>query len=200
MIVSKAVDDLITAFRRLPGVGPRSAQRIVFQLLVHDRDGAFEIAKTLQFAAEKVLHCEQCNNFSETPICKICSSPNRDHSKLCVLETPADLSAFEATGIFDGTYYLLMGRISPINGIGPNELGVEKLLRTLANNSVKEVILGMNSTIEGEATIEYLCEVLDQNGVSPTILARGLPVGSEMEYLDSRTLAEAFKRRIPAHS
>ena len=188
----------MTAFRRLPGVGPKSAQRIVFQLLARDRDAALEIARTLQHAAENVRHCDNCNNFSETQLCAICSSANRDRSILCVVETPADLSAFESSGIYDGLYYVLMGRISPINGIGPDDLGIEGLLRTLARNSVSEVILGMNSTVEGEATAEYLCEVLDSNGYRATLLARGLPVGGELEYLDGRTLAEAYRRRVPA--
>ena len=198
MTVSKAVEDLMTAFRRLPGVGPKSAQRIVFQLLARDRAGAFQIANALQFAAENVRHCKQCNNFSETPTCRICASTNRDRSILCVLETPADLTAFEASGVYDGLYYILMGRISPINGIGPDDLGVDGLMKTLADNAVKEVILGMNSTVEGEATAEYLGEVLSGKGYSPTLLARGLPVGGELEYLDKRTLAEAYRRRIPA--
>ncbi len=190
----------MTAFRRLPGIGPRSAQRIVFQLLARDRDAAFEIARTLQFAAENVRHCSQCNNFSETEICGICSSTHRDSTTLCIVETPADLAAFEASGFYDGLYYVLMGRISPINGIGPEELGVSNLLRKLASASFDEVILGMNSTAEGEATAEYLNELLRSNGFSPTLLARGLPSGGELEYLDGRTLAEAFNRRVPAAS
>ena len=200
MTVSKAVEDLMAALRRLPGVGPKSAQRIVFQLLARDRAGALQIANALQFAAEHVQHCEQCNNFSESTVCRICTSTNRNRSILCVLETPADLTAFEASGIYDGLYYVLMGRISPINGIGPDDLGVEGLMKTLKGNAIKEVILGMNSTVEGEATAEYLCEVLSSKGYSPTLLARGLPVGGELEYLDNRTLAEAFRRRIPATS
>lgn len=198
MSVSKAVDDLMIAFRRLPGVGPKSAQRMVFQLLARDRDGALEIADALKYAAENVRHCEQCNNFCETPLCGICASDRRNRSILCVVETPADLTSLESTGVYDGLYYVLMGRISPLDGIGPKELGVEGLLRTLAANSVSEVVLGMNYTVEGDATAEFLSEMLQRKGYSASWLARGLPVGGELEYLDARTLSEAFRRRGPS--
>lgn len=198
MAVSKAVDDLMKAFRRLPGVGSKSAQRMVFQLLARDRIGASMIAEALKFAVENVKHCEQCNNFSEIPVCSICASQKRDRSLLCVVETPADLTSFEDSGIYNGLYFVLMGRISPLDGIGPNEIAVDGLLSRIEERGFSEVILATNSTVEGDATADYLSDVLSMRGLTTTRLARGLPLGGELEYLDKGTLAEAFQRRIPA--
>lgn len=198
MAVSKAVDDLMKAFRRLPGVGSKSAQRMVFQLLARDRIGASMIAEALKFAVENVKHCEQCNNFSEVPVCSICASQKRDHSLLCVVETPADLTSFEDSGVYNGLYFVLMGRISPLDGIGPNEIAVDGLLSRIDERGFSEVILATNSTVEGDATADYLSDVLSLRGLTTTRLARGLPLGGELEYLDKGTLAEAFQRRIPA--
>ena len=198
MAVSKAVDDLMKAFRRLPGVGSKSAQRMVFQLLARDRVGASMIAEALKFAVENVKHCEQCNNFSEVPVCSICASQKRDRSLLCVVETPADLTSFEDSGVYNGLYFVLMGRISPLDGIGPNEIAVDGLLSRIDERGFSEVILATNSTVEGDATADYLSDVLSMRGLTTTRLARGLPLGGELEYLDKGTLAEAFQRRIPA--
>ena len=198
MTVSKAVEDLMKAFRRLPGVGPRTAQRFVFQLLARDRHGAAEIASTLQVAVDNVRHCRQCNNFSESEFCNICSSPSRDHSQLCIVETPADLASFEDAGAYQGLYFVLMGRISPLDGIGPDDLGIEELLKTLSQHPIKEIILATNITLEGDATADYLTDLLAKRGVTATRLARGLPLGGELEYMDKGTLIEAFHRRIPA--
>ena len=198
MTVSKAVEDLMKAFRRLPGVGPRTAQRFVFQLLARDRHGAAEIASTLRVAVDNVRHCRQCNNFSESEICNICSSPSRDHSQLCIVETPADLASFEDAGAYRGLYFVLMGRISPLDGIGPDDLGIEELLKTLSQHPIKEIILATNITLEGDATADYLTDLLAKRGVTATRLARGLPLGGELEYMDKGTLIEAFHRRIPA--
>ena len=198
MTVSKAVEDLMKAFRRLPGVGPRTAQRFVFQLLARDRHGAAEIASTLQVAVDNVRHCRQCNNFSESEICNICSSPSRDYSQLCIVETPADLASFEDAGAYQGLYFVLMGRISPLDGIGPDDLGIEELLKTLSQHPIKEIILATNITLEGDATADYLTELLVKRGFTATRLARGLPLGGELEYMDKGTLIEAFHRRIPA--
>ncbi len=198
MTVSKAVEDLMKAFRRLPGVGPRTAQRFVFQLLVRDRHGAAEIASTLRVAVDNVRHCRQCNNFSESEICNICSSPSRDHSQLCIVETPADLASFEDAGAYQGLYFVLMGRISPLDGIGPDDLGIEELLKTLSQHPIKEIILATNITLEGDATADYLTDLLVKRGFTTTRLARGLPLGGELEYMDKGTLIEAFHRRIPA--
>ena len=198
MTVSKAVEDLMKAFRRLPGVGPRTAQRFVFQLLARDRHGAAEIASTLRVAVENVRHCRQCNNFSESEFCNICSSPSRDHSQLCIVETPADLASFEDAGAYQGLYFVLMGRISPLDGIGPDDLGIEELLKTLSQHPIKEIILATNITLEGDATADYLTDLLAKRGFTATRLARGLPLGGELEYMDKGTLIEAFHRRIPA--
>ena len=198
MTVSKAVEDLMKAFRRLPGVGPRTAQRFVFQLLARDRHGAAEIASTLRVAVDNVRHCRQCNNFSESEFCNICSSPSRDHSQLCIVETPADLASFEDAGAYQGLYFVLMGRISPLDGIGPDDLGIEELLKTLSQHPIKEIILATNITLEGDATADYLTDLLAKRGVTATRLARGLPLGGELEYMDKGTLIEAFHRRIPA--
>ena len=198
MTVSKAVEDLMKAFRRLPGVGPRTAQRFVFQLLARDRHGAAEIASTLQVAVDNVRHCRQCNNFSESEICNICSSHSRDHSQLCIVETPADLASFEDAGAYQGLYFVLMGRISPLDGIGPDDLGIEELLKTLSQHPIKEIILATNITLEGDATADYLTDLLVKRGFTATRLARGLPLGGELEYMDKGTLIEAFHRRIPA--
>lgn len=196
MTASKAVDDLMQAFQKLPGVGAKTAQRMVFQLLSRNRENALRIANTLQYAAENVQHCEMCNDFSESTICSICKSSNRNRELLCVVETPADLVSFENSGCYNGLYYVLMGRISPFDGVGPKELPIEGLLKRLSEGEVQEIILATNSTAEGDATADYLAELLEKNDFKTTRLARGLPVGGELEYLDRGTLTEAFQRRI----
>ncbi len=198
MAVSKAVEDLTNAFRRLSGVGPKTAQRYTFQLLARNRAAAEEIAAALQFAVANVTHCSRCNNFSESPTCSICSSPSRDDTQLCIVETPADLNSFEDTGVYKGLYFVLMGRISPLDGIGPEDLNIDGLLTTLASHPVKEIIIATNITIEGDATAEFLSALLAKHGYETTRLARGLPLGGELEYMDKGTLIEAFQRRIPA--
>ncbi|MDE0310595.1 MAG: recombination mediator RecR [Acidiferrobacterales bacterium] len=197
MTVAKAVDDLTKALRRLPGVGPKTAQRYVFQLLARDRKGATEIVDTLQKAVESVRHCSQCNNFSESPVCSICDSPARDRSQLCIVETPADLNSFEEAGVYQGLYFVLMGKISPMDGIGPDDLNIDELLDVLKSNPVNEIILAMNITLEGDATADYLSERMTEYGCTITRLARGLPLGGELEYMDKGTLIEAFQRRVP---
>ena len=198
MAVAKAVEDLTKAFRRLPGVGPKTAQRYVFQLLARDRKGATDIANALQCAVDSVSHCRRCNNFSETPICSICNSPARDQSQICIVETPADLNSFEEAGVYRGLYFVLMGRISPMEGIGPDDLNITELLEILKTNPVNEIILATNITLEGDATADYLAEVIAEQGLKTTRLARGLPLGGELEYMDKGTLIEAFHRRVPS--
>ena len=198
MAVAKAVEDLTKAFRRLPGVGPKTAQRYVFQLLARDRKGATDIANALQCAVDSVSHCRRCNNFSETPICSICNSPARDQSQICIVETPADLNSFEEAGVYRGLYFVLMGRISPMEGIGPDDLNITELLQILKDNPVNEIILATNITLEGDATADYLSEVIAEQGLKTTRLARGLPLGGELEYMDKGTLIEAFHRRVPS--
>ncbi len=198
MKTPQSVEALLSAFRALPGVGPRTAQRYVFELLARDREAGSSLAASLQCALESVSHCLRCNSFSETEICSICASPARDATQLCIVETPADMASFEDSGAYQGLYFVLMGRISPMDGIGPEDLGIHQLLELLENNPIKEVVIATNSTIEGDATADHLIDVLAERGLAATRLARGLPYGSELEYMDKSTLVEAFQRRIPA--
>ena len=183
------------ALRVLPGVGPKSAQRIAYQLLEHDRDGALRLAAALGTAVERVRHCERCNTFSEEPVCEVCASPRRDPALLCVVETPADQLRMEQTQSYAGLYYVLLGRLSPLDGIGPRELHLDQLVRRATDGEVREVILATNFTAEGEATAHYVSETLRARGLTVSRIARGLPVGGELEFVDSGTLAQAFLER-----
>lgn len=194
---SQAIDQLQEAFRRLPGVGPKTAQRMAFHLLERDLDGARVIAEALQRALKTVIRCKRCNNFSETELCDICGSGKRDAVTLCVVETPADLEAIEQTGAYRGMYFVLMGRLSPLDGIGPDDLGFERLRQLIASEEVQELIIATNLTMEGEATADYLHQLLEGSGVNITRLARGVPVGGELEYIDHSTLSQAFTDRRP---
>jgi recombination protein RecR len=195
MADAHAIDALRQALRRLPGVGPRTAQRMAFHLLERDREGARQLAHALHHALSRVLHCRRCNNFSETELCAICSSPRRDASLLCVVETPADLEAVELASAYEGMYFVLMGHLSPLDGIGPEQLGIRRLIETLDGHDIREVILATNLTVEGEATNDYIGELLADRGITVTRLARGVPVGGELEYLDHATLSQAFRDR-----
>ncbi|MGJ7543550.1 recombination mediator RecR [Variovorax sp. LT1R16] len=195
MADSSSLDMLIEALRRLPGVGIKSASRMAFHLLQHDRPAAQMLARALQEAAAEVRHCDRCNTFTEAPICQVCSDPRRDGSKLCVVETPADQAALERTGAFHGYYFVLMGRLSPLDGIGPNDIGLQKLFDRALDGSVVEVILATNFTAEGEATAHVIGETLRQRGLTVTRLARGVPAGSELEYVDLGTIAHALVDR-----
>jgi len=194
---SRAIDQLQEAFRRLPGVGPKTAQRMAFHLLERDQDGARVIAEALQRALKTVIRCRRCNNFSETELCDICGSGKRDDTTLCVVETPADLEAIEQTGAYQGMYFVLMGRLSPLDGIGPDDLGFERLTRLIESEHIQELIIATNLTMEGEATADYLHQLLAQTPVNITRLARGVPVGGELEYIDHSTLSQAFTDRRP---
>jgi recombination protein RecR len=190
-----ALQSLIEALRCLPGVGPRSAQRMAFHLLQRDRPGAERLAVTLGSALARVRHCEQCNNFSEEPVCALCLSPRRNRGLLCVVETPGDLLMMEQAQCYDGLYFVLMGALSPLDGIGPRDIHLERLLQRAADGVVKEVMLATNFTVEGEATAHYAGELLRAKGVRVTRIARGLPVGGELEHVDSGTLAQAVMER-----
>ena len=194
-----AIGRLKEALRRLPGVGPRTAQRIAFHMLERDREGARLLAEALMVAVERVTHCGRCNNFSEAELCRICSSGKRNGDLLCVVETPADLDIIEQAGAYSGLYLVLMGRISPLDGIGPDQLAVELLLWNINEYPVKEVILATNLTVEGEATADYLSGLLESRDVVISRLARGVPVGGELEYMDSNTLNQAFLERRTLH-
>ena len=189
------LEALIQALRCLPGVGPKSAQRMAYHLLQRDRSGAKRLGDAILHALEHVRHCQRCNTFSETDICERCASPRRDPSLLCVVETPVDLNMMEQTLAFPGLYYVLMGRISPLDGVGPKELGLDRLLARALDGEVKEVILATNYTNEGEATAHYITAMLKPKGIAVTRIARGVPVGGELEYVDPGTLAQALRER-----
>ena len=190
-----ALDTLIQSLRRLPGVGVRSAQRMAFHLLQHDREGAQVLARALQEAVAQVRHCARCHTFTESEICATCADPRRDASKLCVVETPADQAAMERTAAFKGRYFVLMGRLSPLDGVGPRDIGVHKLIERAGDGTVQEVILATNFTAEGEATAHVIGQALKSRGLNVTRLARGVPAGSELEYVDLGTIAHALVDR-----
>ena len=186
---------LIEALRRLPGVGVKSASRMAFHLLQHDREGAQVLAQALQQAATRIRHCSLCHTFTEEDVCGTCRNPQRDQGKLCVVETPADQAAVERTQAYNGLYFVLMGKLSPLDGIGPKDIGLEKLFARATNGEVQEVILATNFTAEGEATAHVIAEALKQRGLKVTRLARGVPAGSELEYVDLGTIAHALVDR-----
>ena len=190
-----SLEALIQALRRLPGVGVKSAQRMAYHLLQHDRSGAQLLSHALQQAVERVGHCERCHTFTERALCAICSDVQRDATRLCVVETPADQAAMERTGAFRGLYFVLMGRLSPLDGVGPRDIGLQQVLARAADGTVQEVILATSFTAEGEATAHALSQALQRRGVRVTRLARGVPVGSELEYVDLGTIAHALADR-----
>ncbi|MGZ5034887.1 MAG: recombination mediator RecR [Usitatibacter sp.] len=193
-----ALEDLIQSLRCLPGVGPKSAQRMAYHLLQRDQKGAERLAGALSEALGRIRHCARCNTFTEAEMCAICSSPRRDGALLCVVESPGDLLMMEQTQSYAGLYFVLMGRLSPLDGIGPREIHLERLVRRATDGIVKEVILATNFTVEGEATAHYISELLGGKGLKVTRIARGLPVGGELEHVDSGTLAQAILERRPA--
>ena len=194
----QALDGLILALRRLPGVGVRTAQRMAVHLMQHDRDGALQLAQALQQAASAVRHCALCHTFTENEVCDTCLDPRRDRGQLCVIETPADQAALERTGAYHGLYFVLMGKLSPLDGVGPRDIGLQKLFDRIAApepDAVRELILATNFTAEGEATAHVIAQALKGRGVQVTRLARGVPVGSELEYVDLGTIAHALVDR-----
>ena len=195
MKFSPSLADLVDALRCLPGVGPKSAQRMSLHLLERDRDGAISLARALQTAVERIDHCTRCRNFTELEICEICADPKRDATTVCVVETPADVLAIEHSGSYRGMYFVLMGHLSPIDGIGPAELGLERFHRRAVDEGIAEVILATNPTVEGEATAYYLTQMLQPDGISVSRIAHGVPLGGELEYVDGSTLAHALSGR-----
>jgi recombination protein RecR len=193
-----ALEELITALRCLPGVGPKSAQRMAYHLLQRDAPGASRLSRALGTALEKIRHCARCNTFTEQETCSLCASVRRDASLLCVVESPGDLLMMEQTQSYSGLYFVLMGRLSPLDGVGPKEIHLDRLARRATDGIVKEVILATNFTVEGEATAHYVTELLAGKGLVLTRIARGLPVGGELEHVDSGTLAQAVLERRPA--
>jgi len=195
MKFSPSLQDLMDALRCLPSVGPKSAQRMTLHLLERDREGALALATALRDAVEKIGHCSLCRNFTELEICELCSDPKRDASMVCVVETPADVLAIEQSGSFRGLYFVLMGHLSPIDGVGPAEIGLEDLQQRVIDEGVGEVILATNPTVEGEATAYYVADMLQSLGVGVSRIAHGVPLGGELEYVDGSTLAHALSGR-----
>lgn len=191
----QSLDQLVDALRCLPGVGPKSALRMAYHLLQRDRKGAQGLAASLNNALEFIGHCELCNTFSETPVCSLCASTERDKQLLCVVEMPTDLMMLEQTHSYTGMYFVLMGRLSPLDGIGPKEINLDKLIKRAQDGVVNEVILATNYTSEGEATAHYISELLKSRGIAVSRIARGLPMGGEIEYVDSGTLSMALLGR-----
>jgi recombination protein RecR len=192
---AKGLERLVQALRILPGVGPRSAQRMAFHLLQHDRPGAGELAQALAAALAAVRRCSKCNNFTEDEVCSLCASPRRDPSLLCVIETPADLAMVEQTLSYSGMYFVLMGRLSPLDGVGPRDIGLDRLLARASEGEVREVILATNFTNEGEATAHYIAEMLRERKIKASRIARGVPLGGELEYVDAGTISQALLER-----
>lgn len=190
-----ALEQLVEALRCLPGVGPKSALRMAYHLLQRDRQGANTLALSLNNALQVISHCSLCNNFSEHAICPLCASSNRDGSLLCVVEMPTDLMMLEQTQAFKGMYFVLMGRLSPLDGVGPREIHLDKLIKRAQDGIVEEIILATNYTVEGEATAHYVSELLRTRGLKVSRIARGLPMGGEIEHVDSGTLAQAMMER-----
>ncbi len=195
MAANASLEELFEALRTLPGVGPKAAQRMAYHLLQRDRRGGNRLARALDSALQNLHHCNRCNNFTEQETCDRCLSSRRDPSQLCIVEMPIDLNSMEQTQAYSGLYYVLMGRLSPLDGIGPQELAFSRLLARATDGQVKEVILATNFTNEGEATAHYLSELLQQRGIKVSRIARGLPVGGELEFSDSATLAQALRER-----
>ena len=189
-----SLEDLIGALRCLPGVGPKSAQRMAYHLLQRDKPGALRLAQSLSHAVESIRHCAKCNNFSEEEVCSLCRSPKRDPGLLCVVEMPADLLMMEQAQCYRGMYFVLMGRLSPLDGIGARELHLERLVKRALEQPC-EVVLATNFTVEGDATSHYIATLLCAQGIKVSRIARGLPVGGELEHIDSGTLAQAVLER-----
>lgn len=200
MNYSPLIDQLVKAFQRLPGVGPKSAQRMVLHFLEKDRDGGRQLAKALEAAIEGVGQCQRCRTLSEEAVCHICSDPKRDQNLLCVVETPADVYAVEQSSSFRGYYFVLMGHLSPIDGIGPDEIGIRDLLNLVSQSEISEVILATNPTVEGETTAYYIAEQLktpelNKRQLKVSRIAHGIPLGGELEYIDGGTLLHSFAGR-----
>lgn len=196
MKLSPGLTQLVEALRCLPGIGPKSAQRIAFHLLERDRQGGSQLGASLTYAMNKIGHCQSCRTFCETPQCDICTNPKRhENGLLCVVESPTDILAIEQTGHFSGRYFVLMGHLSPLDGIGPNEIGLDIFEQVLVNSAINEVILATNPTVEGEATAHYIAELCQRNQVKASRIAQGVPVGGELDLVDGTTLSHAFSGR-----
>jgi recombination protein RecR len=192
---SPLIARLIESLRCLPGVGPKSARRMAYHLLERDRSGALHLADSLREAADRVGHCSQCRTLSEAALCPICASEKRQRKTLCIVESPADVQAVEHSTAYSGLYFVLMGHLSPLDGIGPDEIGLDRLAQRLDEGEIKEVILATNPTVEGEATAHYISEMVHGRGIKVTRIAHGVPLGGELEFVDGGTLSHAFHGR-----
>lgn len=192
---SPLIDELITAFRCLPGVGPKSAQRMALQVLQHNKEGGKKLADTLNDSLARIQNCSQCRTLCEDTLCRFCANPKRDASLLCIVESPHDILAIEQTGHFRGLYYVLMGTLSPLDGIGPAELGLGLLDQRFAAGQIQEVIIATSGTVEGMATAHYVAEMAEKHQITASQLAQGVPLGGELDYIDANTLAHAFNER-----
>lgn len=192
---SPLINRLIEAFRCLPGVGPKTGQRMAFYLLSRARENGLNLAKTLEQAMQAVGHCRLCRTFCEEEVCQFCLATHRDPHLLCVVETPADVVAVEQTGIYRGRYFVLMGHLSPLDGVGPQELGIQYLIQRLNDESIREIVIATNPTVEGEATAHYIAELIKSKDIKITRIAHGVPIGGELETIDENTLARAFSGR-----
>ncbi len=195
MAVTPLLSRLVDGLRCLPGVGPKSAQRMAYHLLERDRESARRLAAILALAADKIGHCKSCRTLSETDICPLCASGSRDRTQLCVVEMPADVEAIEQSGSYRGLYFVLMGHLSPLDGVGPEDIGLDQLKERCRAEEVREVILATNPTVEGEATAHYISEQVKDHGIRVTRIAHGVPLGGELEYVDGDTLSHAFSGR-----
>ncbi|MEJ2060095.1 MAG: recombination mediator RecR [Gammaproteobacteria bacterium] len=195
MAETSLLNKLVDAFRALPGVGQKTAQRMALHLLERDRDAALRLSDALREAVEHIGYCKSCRTLTENETCRICANPARDRSQLCVVESPTDVLAIEQAAIFRGLYFVLMGHLSPLDGIGPEDLGLDMLERRLDSGEVSELILATNPTVEGEVTAHYISELAHERGISVTRIAHGVPLGGELEYVDSGTLSHAFEGR-----
>lgn len=194
--MSQLLKKLIESLQCLPGIGPKSAQRMALHLLQHNRSGGLRIAELLAQALEKIGYCQQCQSLSEQTCCALCQNSERDSAKLCVVESPADILAIESTGGYQGLYFVLKGRLSPLDGLGPREIGLEQLGERFKQGVVQEVILATSSTVEGEATAYYIAEMAKQVSITATRIAHGVPLGGELEFVDNNTLMQAMKARV----
>ena len=195
-----SIEKLMKTLRYLPGVGPKSAQRITYQLLTRKKDEALELSKALMLAVERVRYCKYCQTLTESEICKICSDSRREKDKICIVENPIDITLIEQTGNYRGLYFVLMGHLSPLDGIGPSDIGMDKLKERLQGESFEELILAMNSTVEGEATAYYIANLVKDTDIKCTKIAQGISMGSELEYIDTNTMSRAFTGRIDFHA
>ena len=195
MKFSPLITELIGALKRLPSIGPKSAQRLALHLLEHDREGALRLAEALTRAAQEIKRCSKCRNLTEGDICAICADEERSHKQLCVVESPGDVLAIESSSTYSGRYFVLLGRLSPLDGMGPNEIGIDLLLQRFATEEIEELIIATNPTVEGEATAHFIAEKAKGFGIQVSRIAHGVPIGGELEYVDGGTLAHAMTSR-----